>query len=37
VAVHDRIAAADQDDGAGQLVACDRSLDQRRNRRETGA
>ncbi len=35
--IHDRVAAADQDDGAGQFVARDGGLDDRRNRRETGA
>ena len=34
--IQDLVAAADQDDGAGQFVACDGGLDQRRDRRETG-
>ena len=35
--VADRIAAADEDDGARQLVSADRVLDERRNRRKAGA
>ena len=35
--VRDGVAAADQDDGAGQLVTGNRRLDQRSNGRESGA
>ena len=35
--IDDRVAAADEDDGAGQLVARDGGFDDRRNRREAGA
>ena len=35
--VDDLVAAADDDDRAGQFVSCDGGLDERRDRRETGA
>ena len=34
--IEDLVAAADQDDGAGQFVAGDGGLDKRGDRRETG-